>query len=159
VNLIEALRATADPEGADEETSVAKTTYWLDGRIIFPDEVYDAQGFLPLLGRMAERKLMRTIGATSAQCGFTYLPDRDGLFGERFGAAMSGNEEILQDNLRLAALCAAAEEVLGMGYPGALDITPVYNFFMGMTRDARNALLQVEELKLWPLYQPLPVNA
>jgi hypothetical protein len=46
---------------------------------------------------------------------------------------------------------------LGMGKPGIIDITPVFEFFRAMPRDERGSLTQAEdkELKQWPLYQPM----
>jgi len=153
LNLMEALLATAEREDIQEDQ---RTTYWLGDGIIYPDEIFSAQGFMPLLGRMAERKLMRTLTATDIRCGFSYLPDRAGIFGECFTAAPS-TEGVLEDSLRLAALAEAAREVLGMGKPGVIDITPVFNFFRAMPREQRASLNQVEdkELKQWPLYQQL----
>lgn len=157
MNLIEALLAHAEPEDLPESQ---RTTYWLDGGIIYADEIYSPQGFMPLLARMAERKIKRSLNLQVIRCGFDYLPDRNGIFSECFNAspALDG---VLEDSIRLAALSSAATEVLGMGYAGALDITPVYKFFSTMNRDARNALLQAEdrELKSWPLYQPMALAA
>lgn len=153
MNLMEALLATAERDDIPEDQ---RTTYWLDGGIIYPDEIYCAQGFMPLLGRMAERKLMRTLTSTDIRCGFSYIPDRAGIFGECFTAAPS-TEGVLEDSLRLAALAEAARDVLGMGMSGVIDITPVFEFFRAMPRDQRTNLHQVEdrELKQWPLYQQL----
>lgn len=153
MNLIEALLAAAEsPERPDEE----RTTFWLDGRIMYADEVFSAQGFLPLLGRMAERKLMRTLNVENLLCGFSYLPDHAGIFSECFNAA-SAREGILEDGMRLAALHTAACEVLGLGFPGAVDITPVYSFFTSLAREKRDELLTLDdkEIKAWPLYQPM----
>jgi hypothetical protein len=157
VNLIEALLAGAESMARSEEE---RTVFWLDGSIIYPDEVFSAQGFLPLLGRMAERKLMRTLDAPDLRCGFAYLPDHAGIFSECFNAAPA-RDGILEDGLRLAALHTAACDVLGLGYPGAVDITPVYTFFTGLARDKRDELLKLDdkEIKAWPLYQPLPLAA
>lgn len=153
MNLMEALLATAERDDIPEDQ---RTTYWLDGGIIYPDEVFSAQGFMPLLGRMAERKLMRTLTSPEINCGFSYIPDRAGMFGECFAAAPPTGG-VLEDSLRLAALCEAARDVLGMGIPGIIDITPVFEFFRAMPRDERSSLHQVEdkELKQWPLYQPM----
>lgn len=153
MNLMEAMLATAERDDLPEEQ---RTTYWLDGGIIYADEVFSAQGFMPLLGRMAERKLMRTLTTPEINCGFSYLPDRAGMFGECFMAAVPATG-ILEDSLRLAALCEAARDVLGMGIPGIIDITPVFNYFSAMPREERSSLKQAEdkELKQWPLYQPL----
>lgn len=151
MNLIEALLATAEQDDVSEDR---RTTYWLDGGIIYPDEVFSAQGFTPLLGRMAERKLNRTLISTEISCGFSYIPDRAGIFGECFmAAAPTGG--VLEDGLRLAALCEAARDVLGMGKPGIINITPVFEFFRAMPREERGGLTQAEdkELKQWPLYQ------
>ena len=153
MNLMEALLATAEQDDIPEDQ---RTTYWLDGGIIYPDEVFSAQGFMPLLGRMAERKLTRTLTSTEINCGFSYIPDRAGIFGECIMAAAPTNG-VLEDGLRLAALCEAARDVLGMGKPGIIDITPVYEFFRAMPREQRGGLAQAEdkELKQWPLYQQM----
>lgn len=153
MNLIEALLATAEREDIPEDQ---RTTYWLDGGIIYPDEVFSAQGFLPLLGRMAERKLARTLTSPEINCGFSYIPDRAGMFGECFMASQPSGG-VLEDSFRLAALCEAARDVLGMGTPGIIDITPVFEFFRAMPRDARDGLQKAEdkELKQWPLYQQM----
>jgi hypothetical protein len=153
LNLLEALLATAEQDDIPEDQ---RTTYWLDGGIIYPDEVFSAQGFMPLLGRMAERKLTRTLTSTEINCGFSYIPDRAGVFDECFmAAAPTGG--VLEDSLRLAALCEAARDVLGMGTPGIIDITPVFEFFRAMPRDQRRGLTQAEDkdLKQWPLYQQM----
>lgn len=153
MNLIEALLAAAESTARSEED---RTVFWLDNSIIYADEVFSAQGFLPLLGRMAERKVMRTLDVPDLRCGFSYLPDHAGIFSECFNASPAA-EGILEDGLRLAALHSAACDVLGLGYPGAVDITPVYTFFTGMARDSRDALIKLDdkELVAWPLYQPL----
>lgn len=153
MNLMEALLATAEQDDIPDDQ---RTTYWLDGGIIYPDEVFSAQGFMPLLGRMAERKLTRTLISPEINCGFSYLPDRAGMFGECFMAAAPVNG-VLEDSLRLAALCEAARDVLGMGTPGIIDITPVFEFFRAMPREQRSGLPQAEdkELKQWPLYQTM----
>jgi len=158
LNLMEALLATAERDDIPEDQ---RTTYWLDGGIAYPDEVFSAQGFMPLLARMAERKLMRTLTTTDIHCGFSYIPDRAGIFGECLVAAAPTNG-VLEDSLRLAALAEAARDVLGMGRPGVIDITPVFEFFRAMPRDQRSALRQAEdkELKQWPLYKELqPLQA
>ncbi|MGX9718296.1 hypothetical protein ACWYXJ_29135 [Janthinobacterium lividum] len=153
MNIMEALLATAERDDLPEDQ---RTTYWLDGGIVYPDEIFSAQGFMPLLGRMAERKLMRTLTIPDIRCGFSYIPDRAGLLGECFSAAPSTGG-VLEDGLRLAALAESARDVLGMGKPGIINITPVFDFFQGLSRDQRNALQQAEdkELKQWPLYEHL----
>ncbi|MBY0240039.1 MAG: hypothetical protein K2X55_12060 [Burkholderiaceae bacterium] len=153
MNLMEALLATGEQEDIPEDQ---RTTYWLGGGIIYPDELFSAQGFMPLLGRMAERKLARTLTSTEINCGFSYIPDRAGIFGECFmAAAPTGG--VLEDGLRLAALCEAARDVLGMGTPGIIDITLVFEYFRAMPREQRADLKQAEdkELKQWPLYQQM----
>lgn len=153
MNMLEALLATAEQDDIPEDQ---RTTYWLDGGIIYPDELFSAQGFMPLLGRMAERKLSRTLTSPDINCGFSYIPDRAGMFGECLMVAQSTGG-VLEDSFRLAALCEAAREVLGMGIPGIIDITPVFEFFRAMPRDERSGLTQAEdkELKQWPLYQQM----
>jgi len=153
VNLIDALLAAAESMAKSEEE---RTIFWLDNRIIYADEVISAQGFMPLLGRMAERKLMRTLDVPNLQCGFSYLPDQVGIFGECFNAAPA-REGILEDGMRLMALHTVACDVLGLGFPGAVDITPVYTFFTSLARDKRDELLKLDdkEITAWPLFQPL----
>lgn len=153
MNLTDSLLAVAQSPALAEEF---RTTFWLDGGIVYADEVFNAQGFMPLLGRMAERKLMRTLAIPSERCGFSYLPDRAGLFSECFNAAPA-EDDILEDAIRLAALHDAARDVVGLGYPGALDITPVFNYFRAMNRESRNEIVKNDDKDLpkWPLYQPI----
>lgn len=157
MNLIESLLAAAEPTHIPEDQ---RTTYWLQGQIIYADEIYSPTGFMPLLGRMAERKVARILPADGMSCGFVYQPGRDTIFGEMCFTAEPA-KGIYEDSIRLAALVDVSQKVLGMGYKGAIDITPVYQFFMGLERGARDALLQADdkELKSWPLYQVFPVTA
>lgn len=157
MNLTESLLAAAEPTHLPESQH---TTYWLDGQIIYADEIFSPSGFMPLLGRMAERKVARILATDGMTCGFNYQPNRDTIFGELCFTEAAG-EGIYEDSIRLSALVDVAQKVLGMGHKGAIDITPVYKFFMGLERGARDALLQADdkELKSWPLYQVFPATA
>ena len=130
--------------------------YWLDGGLIYPDEIFNARGFMPLLGRMAERKIRRVFHGQHIDCGFSYVPDRAGIFTECFMES-SDAEGLASFHVRLTALQAVAREMIGMGYPGRVDITQVFDFFRGLSNDARSNLqkLNEKELPKWPLYQPI----
>lgn len=149
MNLIESLQTLAE---------AAPTTYFLQGRMIYPDEIFSAQGFLPLIGRMAERKLARTLEGAALGCGFNYTPFRESIFKERIDIALSG-DGIHADSVRLAALNAASRDVVGMGEDGTLDLTPVYEYFNSMKQESRNALREAtEECSTWPLYQHIQAS-
>lgn len=149
MNLIDSL-------GAHAESHV--TTYFLHGRMIYPDEIFGADGFLPLIGRMAERRLSRTLEGVKQTCGFVYTPFAASVFKEKIDILPAG-DGIYEDSLRLAALVHTCRDVVGMGMDATLDLTPVYEFFTGLKRENRDALRDAnEEFAQWPLYQPIQVS-
>jgi hypothetical protein len=152
-NLIEELQAHAQ---------TYETGFFMNGRIMYADEVYSPNGFMPLIGRFAERAMQRTLGieiGKGKQCGFAYLPYASALLYERLDVAPV-DENTLDDSLRLAYLRYASEQVVGLGYQGTLDLSPVYEYFMSMRDDERNAMRDArhEEPVTWPLYQPIQVS-
>lgn len=151
--IIDSLLAVAEQSDAPENE---RTTFWLAGRILYPDELFSPQGFMPLLARMAERQIKRMLDAPDMHCGFEYTPDRNALFSEACFALPAGGN-VLEDGVRLPALVDVSRQVLGLGYQGSVDITPVYEFFTGMTGQARDAIKQADdkEIKAWPLYKVL----
>lgn len=148
MNLIEILQ-----DHAEKRTT---TTYFLRGRMIYPDEIFAANGFLPLIGRMAERRVARALGNKEMRCGFSYAPYRDSIFKERMDIAPVG-DGIYANSLRLNALVEAALDVVGLGLDMTLDLTPVFSFFNTMPMQERSALRHKEDL-VWPLYLPMQVS-
>lgn len=149
MNIIEALQAHAEAQD---------TTYLLDGRMIYPDEIFSAEGFMPLLGRLVEYRLSRNLNRPDLQCGFAYTPSRVGVFKEVM--ILTGDcDVIMTDAIRLLALRQVAVDTVLMGKPGTVDLTPVYLFFAGKHPEQRNRLRdqQPEELT-WPLAQQVRVT-
>lgn len=157
MNLIESFLGAAAPDDLPESQ---RTTYFMSGKIVYADEIYSADGFMPLLGRMAERKLARVLNSDALVMGLEYVPHKATIFGETCFAKEAG-PGVFEDSVRLPALMAVAESVLGLGYRGAVDITPVYDYFMGLTRDARDKILQAEDEGTisWPLFKVFPAAA
>jgi hypothetical protein len=149
MNIVEALQSHAEAQA---------TTYLLNGRMMYPDEVFGADGFLPLIGRMAERRLARVMEGVNFTSGFSYLPVKGTLFAERIDVRpCTEGAQVFEDSLRLAALVAASADVVGLGIEGTLDLTPVYAFFTGMAQERRDTLSRNEEVT-WPLYQPVHLS-
>lgn len=132
------------------------TTYMLKGRIAYPDEIFNVNGFMPLIARMAERRLKRVLEDAKVACGFSYLPHRNSVFKEILMVAPE-KEGMLADSIILSTLDATSRELLGMGISGVMDLTPVYEAFTNMDPEQRNALKD-KELTPWPLFQPIRVQ-
>lgn len=149
LNIIEALQAHAE---------TFETSYLLAGRMMYPDEIFCAEGFMPLIGRMAERRLRRNLNNPDMNCGFSYVPLREGVFKEAL-MILPERDPMVSDSMCLAALRAACVDVVGMGVEGTLDLTPVFEFFTGTKPEQRNAMRQQSEEPItWPLYQPVRVQ-
>lgn len=149
MNIVEALQAHAETH---------PTIYFLNGKMAYPDEIFCVGGFLPLIGRMAEQSVRRSLaGQNLGQCGFVYTPFRNSLFCEKIDV-MPVDAGILEDSMRLSFLCNASANIVGMGYDGAIDLTPVYDFFMRVRVEDRDALVDHNEESTWPLYQRIQAS-
>lgn len=145
-NLIEQFQILAEGQ---------KTRYLLNGRYVYPDEIYCGEGFMPLVTRISERLLRRDFAVKSDQCGFVYTSYRNGIFKERVSAAPATGASASNAE-RLNVMRYAAEQLLGFGVEGTVDLTPVYSYFAGSS-DRRDAMKeQQEEPGLWPLYTIIP---
>jgi hypothetical protein len=145
MNLVEHLQSHAETH---------PTVYFLAGRRIYPDEIFHDSGFLPLIGRLAEKAARRVFKNEGlSRCGFIYTPAPKALFCEKIDIKPCEVGGLLADSMRLAFLVSASSSVVGMGHEGAVDLTPLYNFFMQIRPEERSA--QVDELPetKWPLYQ------
>ena len=140
INIIEALQMHAE-----ERAAVNNTVYFLKNRIIYPDEIFSTIGFLPLIARVAQKAARRLLDAdTLSECGFVYSPYKDA--------------GILPDNMRLLFLRNASVSVVGMDFAGALDLTPIHDFFMEIRQEERSARLEKLDDSQWPLYRPVQVS-
>lgn len=149
MSLIESLQYHAE---------AAPTTYFLHNRTVYPDEVFSADGFLPLIGRIAERRLARAFENDTLRCGFVYTQTRESLFKERFEITPFG-ENLYPDSVRLSTLAQVSRDVVGLGFSATLDLTPVYDFFYNLKMENRNALRDnADEVQKWPLYLPIRVS-
>ncbi len=130
---------------------VAPTTYRLEGRLAYPDEVYAPEGFLPYIARIAEIRMQRLIGGSGRSAGFNFRPMRDAVFGERLEIRPYG-DGVLEDPSRFIHLHRSAELGLGLGLREEIDLTPIYKYFVSLPEDGPER----SDLAKWPLFDVVP---
>lgn len=156
-NIVDALLAHArrceyssEIDDGDEEFKSPNTMYFLNGARIYADEVFAPNGFLPVICRAAELLIRNDLGTQVKDCGFTYIPDSAGLFGERVVVLAEGTE-LPPNGVRLGAILNRAQALVGLGEDGGIELDDVHAFLLkkpdveGMERSAAR----------WPLYRRL----
>ncbi|MDE2099851.1 MAG: hypothetical protein KGL39_21540 [Patescibacteria group bacterium] len=129
--------------------SQGSTRYVLGGTLMAPEEVYSRDGFLPLIGRMAEKRARMLFG--SVRCGFSYTYSQFSLFGERLDFAAE-EEGLLDRSQRLLALVGAAQVLTGFDQNGVVDLSPVHALFF------TQGPAEFPQDTQWPLYRLLPLD-
>lgn len=126
------------------------TQYMLHDREIYADEIYAEDAFLPPLARLMIKRLDRIYGGNRSS-GLLFVPDADAMFGEVVRADTAA-QNVYPNAVRLSTLLATAEEFLGLGKEGYVDITPFYELAIRMIVDDAT----VEDFSPWPPYLVLP---
>lgn len=127
------------------------TQYLFSGKQMYPDEVFGPDGFMPWIARLTEKRLQRLFDGRK-RSGFRFRPDQEALLGEVLEVDPEAGD-VHPDSIRLSTLALVASEFLGMGKPGWVDITPVYETIRQMVIDDN-----LEDFSPWPPFRVLQVQ-
>lgn len=153
MNIQDGLMLYAEKSAQDQNS-----VFLLNGRMIYPDEIFSEVGFLPLIARVAQKCAKRLLATDQvSECGFVYTPFTGSLFCEKIDIRES-DAGVLPDALRLSMLINASQSVVGLDHPGTVDLTPIYDYFMEVQKDERVSRLEAIDESQLPLFRPMQIQ-